>query len=91
MLKSGNIRAAGAQPFIYLKNPDGWCQPAAEAEHCLPKGGTPSGSTESGVEDFTWWKVLFEGFFNAVRQADPQINVVHIWNEPNAVLPVADT
>ena len=85
------LEKAGAKPFIFLKNPDGSCAPHCETLQCLPFGGTPeilNGSTPE--EKFRWWSELIVGFFNFVMKADPDVDLVHIWNEPNAVSCILD-
>ena len=80
------LEKAGAKPFIFLKNPDGFCKPDCEELQCLPAAGTPralNGSTSE--ERFEWWTTLFAGFIGFVMQADPGVELVHIWNEPNVV------
>ena len=82
ILKSRVMWKGGARPFIFLKNPDGNCTPAVEAEECLAHG-TPI-SLDSPVH-FGWWAELFTGYLQFCLAADPGIDTVHIWNEPNTV------
>ena len=84
VLQSRGIHTAGANPFIYLKNPDGSCFPYAEQLNCY-YNGTPVALNGSTVEQFLWWSTLFSGYFNCCKRIDPSIDYVHIWNEPNAV------
>lgn len=80
------LEKAGAKPFIFLKNPDGYCTPHCEALQCLPQDGTPEALNGSTPEEkFRWWSELFAGFLNFIMKADPEVDLVHIWNEPNAV------
>ena len=95
------LEKAGAKPFIFLKNPDGFCKPDCEELQCLPAAGTLralNGSTSeerfewwvtlngsTSEERFEWWVTLFAGFIGFVMQADPGVELVHIWNEPNVV------
>ncbi len=86
VLSSRGIRKGGAVPFIFLKNPDGSCSPDCENRECYPNAGTPLAMNASSPQErFSWWSTLFVGFFNFCIQADPDINLVHIWNEPNSV------
>ncbi len=86
VLSSRGIRKGGAVPFIFLKNPDGSCSPDCENRECYPTAGTPLATNASSPQErFAWWSTLFVGFFNFCIQADPDINLVHIWNEPNSV------
>ena len=84
VLKSRGIQRGGAKPFIFLKNPDGYCTPNCEAAECYPIAGTPK-TLNTTTETFAWWSTLFVGYFNFCIGADPGIDLVHIWNEPNAV------
>ena len=80
------LEKAGAKPFIFLKTVDGSCTPHCEALQCLPQDGTPKALNGATPEEkFRWWSQLFAGFFNFVMKANPKVDLVHIWNEPNAV------
>lgn len=79
ILRNRVLWTGGARPFIFLKNPDGNCSPAVEAEECMMHG------TPISRDSFAWWAELFAGYFQLCKSADPGINTVHIWNEPNSV------
>jgi len=80
------LEKAGAKPFIFLKTVDGSCTPHCEALQCLPQDGTPKALNGATLEEkFRWWSQLFAGFLNFVMKANPKVDLVHIWNEPNAV------
>ena len=82
VLRNRVLWMGGARPFVFLKNPDGNCSPAVEAAQCMMHG-TPI--PLDPPEHFAWWAELFGGYFQLCRAADPGIDTVHIWNEPNAV------
>jgi hypothetical protein len=82
LISSHGIRAAGAEPWIYLKAGDGVpCNNTAAEGHCFPVAGTPKPDADG---DWAWWTVLFSGAFRVLRELDPTLQYVHIWNEPNA-------
>jgi hypothetical protein len=82
IVASRGIRAAGAEPWIYLKTGDGAkCKGTAAEGHCFTVAGTPK-PDDSG--DWSWWSTLFVGVFGVLRGLDPSLRYVHIWNEGNA-------
>lgn len=87
LLKSHGVRRAGATPFLFLKNPDGVCSPYAEQVNCW-SGGTPKPLDlyNQSSDLFDWWATLLDGYFNLSKKADPKMDIIHIWNEPDAVI-----
>lgn len=86
-LRSRKIRKGGARPFLFLRNIMGTCDPYCQRVNCLSKGGTPkssNGGSNSG-NNFSWWSTLITGYLKLALKADPDINTVHIWNEPDTV------
>jgi hypothetical protein len=82
LISSQGIRAAGAEPWVYLKTGDGAkCKGNAAEGHCFPVAGSPK---PDSTGDWSWWSTLFAGSFRVLRQLDPSLRYLHIWNEPNA-------
>jgi hypothetical protein len=80
VLTSNGIRKGGASPFYFLVN--GQCRGAEEAE--CSKNGTPLPLNGSTVEEkYAWWTELQTGMMTQVLGADPQLEYVHISNEPD--------
>ena len=84
-LKNKLIRKAGARPFLFLQNPDGECAPACQQSYCWNKGGTPRAFKQGESHTFGWWALLFAGYLDLALKADPSLDLVHIWNEPDRV------
>jgi hypothetical protein len=82
VLASNGIRAAGAEPWIFLKTGDGKpCEGTAAEGHCFAAAGTPRPDANG---DWSWWSTLFVGVFSVLHRLDPSLRYVHLWNEPNA-------
>ena len=79
-LVSRGIRRAGARPFLFV---DGACSPYCQRANCWNNGGTPKYSNGRG--SFQWWSVLINGYLSLALDADPDIDMVHLWNEPDSV------
>ena len=74
LIASGGIRAAGAEPWIYLKTGDGQrCEGTAAEGHCFPTAGTPKPDAAGGWE---WWSTLFVGVFSVLHKIDPSLRYV---------------
>ena len=88
-LNSRLAQQAGARPLLFLRNPDGWCEPPCQQAYCWMRGGTPR--VHSQWHDnyrnhmFDWWALLFAGNLDLALKADPSLRMVHIWNEPDIV------
>lgn len=82
-LVSRGIRRAGARPFLFVRNVDGSCSPYCQTANCWSNGGTPKSSGD--WEGFRWWSALVEGYLGLALEADPDIDTVHLWNEPDSV------
>ena len=86
VLKSRGVRKAGATPFLFLKNADGVCSPYAEQVNCWSWGTPkPLDFCNQTSDVFDWWATLLDGYFNLSKKADPGLDIVHIWNEPDSV------
>lgn len=65
----------------------GTCDPYCQRVNCFSKGGTPKSSNggSNSVNNFSWWSTLITGYLKLALKTDPDINTVHIWNEPDTV------
>jgi hypothetical protein len=82
LIASHGMRAAGAEPWVYLKTGDGTpCKGTAAEGHCFEVAGTPKPDADGG---WSWWSTLFVGVFSLLHRLDPSLRYVHIWNECNA-------
>ena len=82
LLKSKGIRRGGAVPLYFLVN--NHCL-LAEKWECAPNY-TPLPLNGSTLEEkFAWWTELQLGMMTQVVEADPELEYVHISNEPDLV------
>lgn len=85
-LRSRGIRKSGARPFLFIRNIPGTCRPYCQKVNCFSEAGTPKASTNSNQKnDFSWWATLITGYLELALKADPDIDTVHIWDEPDTV------
>lgn len=84
-LKARGIRKAGALPFLFIRNPLEGCTPFCEKENCWNRGGTPKSNSNNDQRMFQWWTTLITGYLSLALKADPNIDIIHIWNEPDSV------
>ena len=78
VLKSRGITKAGSQQLLFLRDKN--CAPYCASVECY-KYFTP----KSLNGNFEWWATLFTGYYRFCTEADPNVNLLHIWNEPNNV------
>ena len=45
-LKSRQAQKAGARPMLFLRNPDGWCEPMCQQAYCWKRGETTARYSE---------------------------------------------
>ena len=81
-LSSGGIRKSGGHPFLLIRNIPGVCSPYCQKMNCFSEAGTPKTNANS---NFSWWSTLITGYLKLALKADPNIDTVHIWNEPDTV------
>ena len=80
VLKNRGIRSSGAIPFLFLRIPPGSCKP-----HYCWNGGTPKSKTNKEEGKFLWWSTLLSGYLGLALKTDSNIDMIHIWNEPDSV------
>lgn len=81
-LRSRGIRKGGSKPFLFVRNPLGYCNPYCQKVNCWNNGGTPKIKGSSSAQ---WWRTLITGYINISLKADPNLDIIHIWNEPDYV------
>lgn len=60
--------------------------PYCQKVNCWNEGGTPKAfDNQYDTEGFEWWTTLITGYLKLALEADPNIDTVHIWNEPDQV------
>ena len=84
-LRTRGIRKGGARPFLFIRNPLGYCNPYCQKINCWNRGGTPKFKTSDNIANFQWWIALITGYLNLALSMDPGIDIMHIWNEPDYV------